>query len=82
MIEAFDELIGKLEASGTEPSLMALMRARYALLVDDDVDGARAMLAELKERPDRVLPVTRNIMMLLEADLRWKTESNEGLKEH
>lgn len=82
VVEAFDELIGKLEASGTEPSLMALVRARYALLVDDDVDGARAMLAELKERPDRVLPVTRNIMMLLESDLRWKTESDEGLKEH
>lgn len=81
IVEAFDELVGKMEALSVTPPLLAAVRARYAVLVDGDVEGAEATLSELRGNPDHVQPVTKEVMRLLESDLEWKRQQNSSVSE-
>ena len=67
VIDAMSELMDKMEHEDAPADLMSLIRARYSVLVDSDVEAGKAAL----KAAEKAGPSVRQLATALASDLRW-----------
>lgn len=67
VVDAMSELLTKMEEEDAPDDLMALVRARYAVLVSGDAAAGESAL----KAADQAGPAVRQLATALAADLRW-----------
>ena len=67
VVAAMSELMDKMESEDAPADLMALIRARYSVLVDSDAEAGRAAL----KTAEKAGPSVRQLATALASDLRW-----------
>lgn len=72
IIEALDELIGRMEELKAPGDLLEVIRLRYQLLVDGDVESATKWIAGIDAEGTEISPGAGEMRKHLEADLTWK----------
>lgn len=72
VVEALDELLGRMEELKAPADLMEVLRLRYQLLVDNDQTSAEAWLTAVDSEGRDIGPGAADMRKHLEADLSWR----------
>jgi tetratricopeptide (TPR) repeat protein len=72
VVEALDELIGRMEEKKAPEDLMAVVRARYGVLVDGDIAGGESVLSSQQSGDRDLTPGARELHKHLSSDLSWR----------
>ncbi|MFT6628231.1 MAG: tetratricopeptide (TPR) repeat protein [Flavobacteriales bacterium] len=70
LIEAFDELIGRMTAVRPPAAMIAGVQARYGVLVDGGIENAEQVVTELRSG-ERTPQVLLDLAKLIEGDITW-----------
>ena len=72
VVEAFDELIGRMEEKKAPEDLLEVVRARYGVLVEGAVASGEAVLSRQSSGERDLSPGARELHKHLSSDIAWR----------